>query len=51
MPKSREQLIYEFMVALATNPAFVAKGFSEEQTAYAILRQAEHLADTYLEVA
>jgi hypothetical protein len=51
MAKNREQLIYDFMVALATNPVFVAKGISEEQTAYAILRQAENLADVYLEIA
>lgn len=48
--KTRNELIYDFMLALAANPVFVAKGISETQTAYAILRQAEEIADAYLEI-
>ena len=55
--KTRQEMIYDFMVALASNPEYITNMFKDPQAdlitgkvvAEAIIYQAAHLADTYLE--
>jgi hypothetical protein len=55
--KTRQEMIYDFMVALSANPEYITNMFRDpdvdiitgKTVAEAIIYQASHLADTYLE--
>jgi hypothetical protein len=48
--KTRTEMIYDFMLALAANMDMTANNDSYENSAIVILQQAEALTDAYLEI-
>ena len=48
--KTRTEMIYDFMLALASNMDMTANRVSYEDAAVVILQQAQALADAYLEI-
>jgi len=47
--KTRDELIYDFMLALAQNPQFFTEEMGDEQCAEAVYQMASRLAFKYLE--
>jgi len=48
--KTRTEMIYDFMLALAANMDMTANRDSYENSAVVIFQQAQALADAYLEI-